>query len=316
MGEINDLFAANGTEVVYRPATYTLAENTAVLEKVVDYLSSDSSSVSAKSLTGAPDILGDGVIRIGIESDINEETAKALSDKLSEQYGVQISITVSDEPVFTPESRTHDTNPFSPGARIYDGSGRPQCTLGFGWRKWNDNKLYNSTAAHCWSRTGITKFYNNGVLLGSKSTTSLSRDAMLLSPPANIAPSTYVFVGPSNSSTIYPLRGASILNVGNAVGFSGATTGTHVSSVAALNIVGKYQSILGEVYVTGLTATWSRSTRAGDSGGIWITSDANNNAYAHGMHYGTAYIPGVGDYASFMDVNRISGALQATIYIQ
>lgn len=317
MGEINELFAANGAEVVYKPATYTLAHNTAVLDKVIDYLSSEDSPVSVRTLSGAPDFLGDGVIRIGIESDTDSETTKALSDKFSELLNAQISITVSDEPVFVSESRTHDTNPFSPGARIYDKSGTPQCTLGFGWRKWSNNRLYNSTAAHCWSQTGINNFYNNGTLLGTRYTTSVTDDAMLLTPPAGIEPSTYVLVGPPNSSTIYPLRGASVLSVGNAVGFSGATTGTHVTSVASLNAAGKYTSpYLGKVTVRGLTATWSRSTDGGDSGGIWITSDEYNNAYAHGMHFGRGNIPGIGWYSAYVDVNRISGALQATIYIQ
>lgn len=103
MGEINELFAANGGEVVYRSATYTLAHNTAVLDKVIDYLSSSDSPVSVKSLSGAPDFLGDGVIRIGIESDADSATVKTLSDKLSKRYNTVILITASNEPVSIPE---------------------------------------------------------------------------------------------------------------------------------------------------------------------------------------------------------------------
>lgn len=180
-----------------------------------------------------------------------------------------------------------------------------------------------STAAHCYARSGDTSWFNSGSPVGIQSNIQLSKDAMLLAPGpgSTFAPDVFASTGYgpllANTSVILPLLGASVLPIGSPIAFSGQTTGSHVSSVAATGGKNSYPSLYGAtVTVSSLTATWSKCTAPGDSGGTWITSDAYNNAYAHGTHYGGALIPGFpeyGAYASYIDVNTTSAAVQATI---
>lgn len=294
------------------PAGYLLSANEAVLAQIVSREGEWAERIQGGEIVGAPDPLGDGVVRVGIQGEVAPEWTSFEVD------GVPVEITTSKDPLIALESRWVDYSPYSPGGRLNNSAGAFKCTTGFGWRRWSDNKLMGSTAAHCATGIGgVNSFYNAGNLVGSRSVVSTTRDSMSLTPGGSIAPN--VFVGPVGTSTIFPLKGASVLPVGSPIAFSGAKTGSHVSSVAATGLSLSYQAKAnnGTWYaITGLTGTWSQSTDGGDSGGPWITSNGSNQAFAHGSHTGKTTIPGVGVYSSFMDINKVSAALQATIYIQ
>ncbi|WP_336659040.1 hypothetical protein [Leucobacter sp. USHLN153] len=315
---IRKIVKATGFGAKIEPVDYLYSRNEAVLSEIVAREGVWAERLGDGNIVGAPDPLGDGVVRVGVALDGVEGKLDASWQK-SEIDGVSVVFTSSDSPLVEPQSRIVDYSPYSPGARLNKYNGSFVCTNGFGWRRWSDNKLMGSTAAHCYGYSGADQFFNNGNIVGTRNAShqNFSKDAVLMTLYGGNSVAPNVYVGASNSSTIYPLVGAAVLPIGSPIALTGASSGSHVSSVAAKGLQASYTTINGSsIVVSPLYGTWSRTANSGDSGGGWITSDSKNRAYAHGSHFGYATIPGVGSYASYIDINTFSAAVKATIYTQ
>lgn len=206
------------------------------------------------------------------------------------------------------QSRYDDSAPWPGGTniRIDSSLGSADCTMGFTWRKGGSNELMGSTAEHCYEGTGVSTWYNQGTVVGTRYHTSYVRDTFLFrsSPRSRFNPN--VWVGSPTTTDLRWVVGAQPTPViGGAVALSGANSGLH----AGTNLENNHFTPSGKGPMTITSVT---ECVGGDSGGPWLTTQVDGVVIAHGQHYGRFV---TSHQCLYVPVTPISAALSASIAV-
>ncbi|MCW2287740.1 hypothetical protein EDF60_1342 [Leucobacter luti] len=290
------------------------------VQSVADELSNDLETWQPRLGGGSYSI--NPSVKTGTVTVLTDGNADSEWEKF-EINGIVVNVERSEEPIALPQTRLADVSPFYAGIRLNNSNNQGVCTSGFAWRKWSDNKVYGSTADHCYRDSGTSSFYNNGNHVGSRYLPASSADVMLLLPSAGRTFTGRTYVGVNSANASYPVKSASTRPVGAVIALHASFGTPFVTTVAAINKSIVLQTATGSYTIYGISWTWSNAQtsycQGGDSGGPWVTDNGQGQAAAHGQHFGgikwgsqQGANPNI-YYCSYVDVNRISGATQSTL---
>lgn len=286
------------------PFTFDLAKSNVVAAQI---MAKDSILAVKYGLTPTIAVVDQATGTVNVETSDTSPEAQSLGtngELMVALDGVNIDVRIgSGKPIDYQYSRNSDAAPWSGGIALDNGA--YGVTASFTWRHWGDNELMLATAEHAWEESGVSTWYNNGVV-GTRYYYNTATDATLLrsSPLSQFNPN--IYVGSSTTTDVRPVVGAlNNLPLGTALALDGRWG---LQAATSVGWQGAYSSRKGPFVLT-----YSGSCQPGDSGGPWIQTDASGNVIAAGQHVGRAYYSGA--YRCIISpLGPISTAMGASIY--
>lgn len=270
-----EAFVAEVTSILSKyPYAYTLPRSEfalaplqAVAEEIVGDFKTWQPRFGGGSYAANPDA-NSGIVYITSEGQPQVEWSQFVLE------GVKVVVTSGDRPVVVPGSRLADPSPRYAGIRLNNSAGALNCTSGFAWRKWSNSSVYGSTAEHCYRYGGVSIYYNNGNLVGSRVYPAQNADTTLISNGPGRTYAGRVYVGLNSANTSYPIVAASSRPVGAVIAHHASVSIPGATTVAA---VGQsfYCNLCG-YSIYGASTTWSThgdGSTSSDRRRLWWAMD-------------------------------------------